>query len=142
MSRTGQGRHTPAINVRLPVDAQTRVHLISDASVRSMSSLTVFALGYFLNLSESDTQRFIDLSKKYLRPGSDDPTVRFSTSDSTQAWLADSLAQTYVEKYRVPAARTARLYRAALLAWLDSGTDAELIAQVGAPMLPKEAISA
>lgn len=130
------------VTVRLPEASLNRVHTISQASVRPMASLAVFALAHFLDLADTDPDRFVALSIEHLPPGSGDAKFRLSAADRTQVFLARRLAATYREKFNTAPAIDGRLYRAALMSWLDAHTDEELLAQVGSPTIPQGVLTA
>lgn len=126
-----------AHNVRLPQEALDRLDHISSVSVRPATSLTVFAVSHALHLAHTDRDTFSAASISDLRPTPGDGRMNLSVSEATLVSLLTSLITTYDEDYKT-SVRPHQALRVSLLAWLRSGTDAELIEQVGAPVLPEK----
>lgn len=126
-----------AQNVRLPQEALDRLAHISSVSVRPATSLTVFAVSHTLHLAHTDRDAFSALSISALRPTPGDGRMNMSVSEPTLTSLLASLITTYDEDYKTPV-RPHQALRVSLLAWLRSGTDTDLIEQVGAPVLPQK----
>lgn len=141
MKRDAAASPTAPVTVRLPGDVYDRLDRISQRSVRSAVSLSVFALAHFLDLAETDRDGFIAASISGLKPASGDRRLNLATVDKSQQYFMARVTQVALDDYKVTSIN-ARWFRAAILSWLASGSDDDLISQVGAPPAPREAISA
>lgn len=118
--------------VRLPQWATRRLDTIASASVRPQSSLVAFALSHALHIAATDPDAFIALSVDGLGAPSTDGRTNLSVTDSTVASLLNRLMTTYMDEYKTPT-KAPQAVRAAVLAWLTTASDDELISQVGTP---------
>lgn len=122
--------------VRLPEHAYQRLGTLSAASVRPVASLATFAVSHSLHLADTDPDAFRAASIDAVRSAPGDVRTNLSGSEPTFASLLAALLTTYDEVYKTPV-RPHQALRAAILTWLQKGTDSELLAEVGAPPVPE-----
>lgn len=120
--------------VRLPDEADQRIDAIASASIRPISSVTAFAISHALHLAHTDPDAFASMSIAGLQSDRSDRRVHTSVSDPTLAHLLASLMSVYAEQFKTPV-RAHQAMRAAILSWLSTGTNEDLITQVGAPVV-------
>lgn len=119
------------LTVRLPDTEAERLDRIATTSLRSTSSLTAFAAAHLLGMARSDSGVLARVAADHGRGATTDRRCRMSITDRAHRAMIQTLLDRLDDAGHpliVPAA-----LRAALLAWLASGTDSDLISQIGAP---------